>query len=77
MYKLESGQWTAVSSRAHQPGSGPLTGQAFSLFSQAYMGGSGAMQIERVRLILVQGDYLREKWEEGGSQSKRKGEQTD
>lgn len=46
---LESGQQTAASSRAHQPGSGPLTGQAFSLLSQAYMGGNGAKQREGVR----------------------------
>lgn len=34
---LESGKRTEASSRAHQPGLGPLTRQAFSLLSQAYM----------------------------------------
>lgn len=43
MYNTWIRPGTAASSRAHQPGSGPLTGQAFSLFSQACMGGNGAM----------------------------------
>lgn len=48
MYNTWIRPGTAASSRAHQPGSGPLTGQAFSLFSQACMGGNGAMWRERV-----------------------------